>query len=228
MSYNQQKTLNGFDGVTETNVDDALEQRPILPPKKTAWSEHQYDVNAVRSPQPQYDELSPPPVPAKPWNSQEYATPPTQYEDLPPKPTYNTIIQNYVPARAYEEAHPAPTISPDDYIQIATTVFETEAERERKLFQETNGINTNPLHSTGDHIKIGRVSSVPAKPIYSPSYFQRFKTFVWSNAQRRIATVVITSLVIGGIIGAYLGISTCQYGHNFYYNAYNECAHHYH
>ena len=253
MSYPPKRTLNEFDGTAETNVD-------TVPPKKTAWLEHQYDVNAVRSPQPQYDELSPPPVPPMPWDSQVYATQPTKYEGLPPKPTYDTLAPNYAPARAYEQPHPAPstpwsaqqydlnssgrlpqpryeTVSPpstpshsprhsptpwneaqytlnpqghhtppissDDYIQIATTVNEMELFRLRQ-----DGIVSNPIYqgNPAQFIEMTSSSVQPKPP--AQSYFQRFKSFVWSNAQRRIATLVITRLIIGGIIGAYFGISS--------------------
>ena len=61
----------------------------------------------------------------------------------------------------------------------------------------------------GSYDQVIAVSSEYARPIaLTPTCFKLIQTFVWGNVQRRITTVVNTSLIISGIIGAYFGISS--------------------
>ena len=199
---------------------------PPVPSKP--WNSQEYATKRKKyedlPPKPTYDTLAPNyvpvrayeqphPAPSTPWSGQKYdlnsggCLPQPRYETVSrtPSPRHSPIPWDEAQYTFNPQGRHTPPLSSDDYIQIATTVNDMELFRLRQ-----DGVVSNPLHPQGNDEEVIAVSplSVPVQPkSLTPTYFQRFKSFVWSTTQRRIATLVITSLVIGGIIGTYFGIS---------------------
>ena len=148
------------------------------PPKKTIQNPIYSAETDVDAPIQPYDTLGP----AYEEPQQLYHTGQPRWES-----TARPILKAWSPQQ-YEIARPNKT-GHDEIIAITRRMETIRLE------------NPNPV------IEMSTSAQAQSKPL-TQSYFQRFKTFVWDNAQRRIATVVITSLIIGGIIGAYFGLSS--------------------
>ena len=147
-----------------------------------------------------------------------------------PIPSYDTLTPAYeTPRPLYHtgqlrwESTQRPRIntawSTDNYDIIQPTGTEYD-----EIIGITRRMHAASLSQNYDSIVAITTLGQAQPTLRTPSYFQRFKTFVWNNAQRRVATVVITGLVIGGIIGAYLGLSSSGSAHSSQHSDNHNCT----
>ena len=213
--------IEGMSHTNETDVDDPRSRQPTAwePPIPTK-ANSSYGAPPAISPiqnkpsalatygdntQKPYDLLAQQNY-EQAWSSQSSAQLPDwqeQHYDIRTS-AHATVDEYQMPAAdasepwSFSSYDIAPAQADIEYDKIIATLEQME--------QQRAGMLANPIYAGNTLQAVQSSQPTQPQPLHSqPSYFQRAKNFLWRNTQRRVTTIIITTLIIGGIIGAYFG-----------------------
>ena len=219
------KTLEDMPRFNETDVDDprsrqhtawvsplppntgygAPDSAPVIPNKPSllkTYGDGSPTSYAV-PPQQKYEQAwsSQLSTPLPDWQEQHYAINAQQHAAHTTVKEYDLLDPNSSKPLGFSSYDIAPVQASAHYDEIIATLEQME--------QQRAGMLANPIYAGNTPQSVQPFQPTQPQPLHSqPSYFQRAKNFLWRNTQRRVTTIIITTLIIGGIIGAYLGITS--------------------
>ena len=156
-----------------------------------------YDLLAQQNYEQAWSSQSSAPLPD--WQEQHYAINAQQHPAHTTVKEYDLLEPNSSKPLGFSSYDIASAQNDIEHDRVIATLNQMEQQRKDGMFANPIFVGNPPQVIEGF-----QPMSVQSKTP-NPSYFQRAKHFVWSNTQRRVTTLIITTLIIGGIIGAYLG-----------------------